>query len=125
MYMNRMLGPYAVHLLGADPCNIADCRSFCGSGEVRLNFLAVWILSLIINLGMWLERFVIVITSLHRDFVPSSWGMYYPTIWDIGTYIGTIGLFLTMMFLFIRGLPAISIFEVREEVHHKAAKHGD
>ena len=88
-----------------------------------MNLVAVWIISLVVNVGMWLERFVIVITSLHRDFMPSSWGMYYPTIWDIATFAGTIGLFLAMMFLFIRGLPAISIFEVREEVHHKTA-HG-
>ncbi len=81
-------------------------------------------ISLVVNTGMWLERFVIVVTSLHRDFLPSSWGMYYPTIWDIGTFLGTIGLFLTLMFLFIRVLPAISIFEVREVVHHKKSAHG-
>jgi molybdopterin-containing oxidoreductase family membrane subunit len=62
---------------------------------------------------MWLERYVIIVTSLHRDFLPSSWGMYSGTIWDWSTYIGTIGLFLTLMFLFIRVLPMISIFEVR------------
>jgi molybdopterin-containing oxidoreductase family membrane subunit len=62
---------------------------------------------------MWLERFVIVVTSLHRDFVPSSWRMYIPTRWDWATYVGTIGLFLTLFFLFIRFLPAISIFEMR------------
>jgi hypothetical protein len=84
----------------------------------------VWVVSLIVNTGMWLERFVIVVTSLHRDFVPSSWGMYFPTFWDIATYFGTIGLFLTLMFLFVRVLPAISIFEVREVVHHKKAAHG-
>ena len=62
---------------------------------------------------MWLERFVIVVTSLHRDFLPSSWGMYYRTIWDWATFIGTIGLFFTLFFLFIRFLPMISIFEMR------------
>ena len=61
---------------------------------------------------MWLERFVIVITSLHRDFLPSSWGMYWPTMWDWATFVGTIGLFLTLLFLFIRFLPMISIFEM-------------
>ena len=70
-------------------------------------------ISLVVNVGMWLERFVIVVTSLHRDFLPSSWGMYYPTIWDWMTYVGTIGLFLTLLFLFIRFLPMISIFEMR------------
>ena len=63
---------------------------------------------------MWLERFVIVVTSLHRDFLPSSWGMYYPTIWDWATFVGTIGLFLALLFLFIRFLPMISIFEMRD-----------
>ena len=62
---------------------------------------------------MWLERFVIVVTSLHRDFLPSSWGMYTPTFWDWSTFVGTIGLFLTLLFLFIRFLPMISIFEMR------------
>ena len=62
-------------------------------------------MSIIVNVGMWLERFVIIVTSLHRDFLPSSWGMYYPTVWDWATFIGTIGLFFTLLFLFIR-VPA-------------------
>jgi molybdopterin-containing oxidoreductase family membrane subunit len=62
---------------------------------------------------MWLERFVIVVTSLHRDFLPSSWGRFSPTIWDFATYFGTIGLFLTLLLLFLRFLPMISIFEMR------------
>ena len=64
------------------------------------------------NVGMWLERFVIIVTSLHRDFVPSSWEMYYPTIWDFMTLFGTIGLFTTLMFVFVRLLPMIAIFEM-------------
>jgi len=67
----------------------------------------------VILVGMWLERFIIVVVSLHRDFLTSSWGMYYPTRWDWMTYIGTIGMFLAAMFLFLRVLPAISIFEMR------------
>jgi molybdopterin-containing oxidoreductase family membrane subunit len=63
-----------------------------------------------------LERFIIVVTSLHRDFLPSAWEMYYPTVWDVATYVGTIGLFLALLFLFIRVLPMISIFEMREMV---------
>jgi molybdopterin-containing oxidoreductase family membrane subunit len=62
---------------------------------------------------MWLERYVIVVVSLHRDFLPSSWGMYHGTFFDKATYIGTIGLFLALMFLFIRLLPMVSIFEMR------------
>jgi len=71
---------------------------------------------------MWLERFVIVITSLHRDFLPSSWRMYYPTRWDIATFVGTIGLFLFLVFLFLRYLPLISIFEMRTLVASEEEK---
>ena len=77
----------------------------------------MWIIAFIIQCGMWLERFVIVITSLSRDFMPSSWGMYHPTIWDIATLAGTIGFFFSCIFLFVRVLPAISIFEMQELVH--------
>jgi hypothetical protein len=73
-------------------------------------------LAIVINIGMWLERFVIIVTSLHRDYLPSSWGMYYPTVWDFSLFIGTIGFFLALLFLFIRFLPMISIFEMRELV---------
>ena len=76
----------------------------------------LFVIAMVVNVGMWLERFVIVVTSLHRDFLPSSWGMYYPTLWDWTTFIGTIGLFLTLFFLFIRFLPMISIFEMRTMV---------
>ena len=89
---------------------------------IRTNILAMFIIALIINIGMWLERFVIVVTSLHRDFLPSSWGMYYPTIWDIATYAGTIGLFFALFLLFIRALPMISISEMRELVTETAGE---
>jgi molybdopterin-containing oxidoreductase family membrane subunit len=72
-----------------------------------------------VNVGMWLERFVIVVTSLHRDFLPSSWAMYVPTIWDWATFIGTMGLFVTLFFLFIRVLPMISIFEMKQLLHKR------
>ena len=73
----------------------------------------LFIISLVVSVGMWLERFVIIVTSLHRDFLPSSWAMYAPTIWDWSMFIGTMGLFVTLIFLFVRFLPVISIFEVR------------
>ena len=71
---------------------------------------------------MWIERFVIVITSLHRDFMPSAWGMYFPTAWDWATLFGSVGLFLTLLFLFVRFLPMISMSEERELIAepHKA-----
>jgi hypothetical protein len=75
-----------------------------------------------VSVGMWLERFVIIVVSLHRDYVPSSWNMYYPTFWDFSTFFGTIGLFITLMFLFIRVLPMISIFEMRTLVPEAKVK---
>lgn len=86
------------------------------SRRVRSNVLLLWIISILINVGMWIERFIIVVTSLSRDFLTSSWGNYLPTIWDWATFIGTIGLFFALIFLFIRLLPVISIFEMRELV---------
>jgi molybdopterin-containing oxidoreductase family membrane subunit len=122
MYWNRMTGPYGWSYVMLIMCNIA-IPQLLWIRKVRLNVFAVWMLSLVVNVGMWLERFVIVVTSLHRDYLPSSWGMYYPTKWDWATYIGTIGFFLTMMWLFVRFLPAISIFEVREVLHHEGSGH--
>ena len=117
MYWNRMTGPYAVTYWILILCNIALPQSLW-SRRVRHNIGLVWVLSLVVNVGMWLERFEIVVTSLTRDFVPSSWGTYLPTKWDWATYTGTLGFFMLLIFLFVRMLPSISIFEVREVVHH-------
>jgi hypothetical protein len=75
-----------------------------------------------VNVGMWLERFIIIVTSLHRDFLPSSWDMYHGTIWDAATFLGSMGLFLSLLFLFIRFLPMISIFEMRTLVPEAEVK---
>src|SRR5262249_61436072 len=83
------------------------------AGGVRGSPGLLWGVAFVVLVGMWLERFVIVITSLHRDFLPSSWGMYMPTVWDWVTFVGTIGLFLTLLFLFLRFLPMIAIAEMR------------
>jgi Ni/Fe-hydrogenase subunit HybB-like protein len=111
MYINRIVGPYAPFFWALLLCNIVVPQALW-SARVRSNVVALFIIAIVVNVGMWLERFVIVITSLHRDFLPSSWGMYLPTIWDWATYAGTIGLFLALLFLFIRFLPMISIFEM-------------
>jgi molybdopterin-containing oxidoreductase family membrane subunit len=118
MYWNRMTGPYGFIYIMLILCNIALPQALWYR-KVRLNIGLVWVISIIVNIGMWLERFVIVVTSLHRDFLPSSWGMYIPTKWDWATYTGTIGFFMLLIFLFVRMLPSISIFEVREVVHHE------
>jgi Ni/Fe-hydrogenase subunit HybB-like protein len=115
MLWNRMTGPYWWAYWGLILTNVAIPQALWSS-KVRANVVALWALSIVINVGMWLERFVIIVTSLHRDFLPSSWGMYSPTIWDWATYLGTIGLFLTLLLLFIRFLPMIAIFEMRTMV---------
>ncbi|MBZ5669112.1 MAG: polysulfide reductase NrfD [Acidobacteriia bacterium] len=117
MIMNRMTGPYAPVYWLLITGNIAIPLTALWSAKIRRNVAALFVISLIVQMGMWLERFVIVVTSLHRDFMPSAWGMYYPTIWDWATFAGSIGLFLTLFFLFIRFLPMISIFEMRGLVH--------
>jgi molybdopterin-containing oxidoreductase family membrane subunit len=109
---NRLSGPYGVFYWALIACNIVIPQTLW-SRRVRNSVSGVFLISLVVLVGMWLERFVIVVTSLHRDFLPSSWGMYKPTIWDWTTFTGTIGLFLTLLFLFIRFLPMISIAEVR------------
>jgi Ni/Fe-hydrogenase subunit HybB-like protein len=120
MVKNRMTGPYAPVYWTLIACNIAIPMTLLWFERIRTSVTALFLISLIIQVGMWLERFVIVVTSLHRDFVPSSWGMYYPTKWDWATFLGSIGLFLTLFLLFIRYLPMISIFEMRELVHKEA-----
>jgi Ni/Fe-hydrogenase subunit HybB-like protein len=112
MMWNRMTGPYGwvywlLIFVNVGLVQLLWLRS------VRYNVALLFVLSLIFNVGMWLERFVIIVTSLHRDFLPSSWDMYYPTRWDFMMFFGTIGLFLTLFFLFIRFVPMIAMFEVR------------
>jgi Ni/Fe-hydrogenase subunit HybB-like protein len=113
MFLNRLTGPYAPLYFLLLICNGVP-PFLLWYRRIRLNVWALFLLSLVINVGMWLERFIIIVTSLHRSFIPAEWGMFYPTIWDVTTYIGTLGLFLALMFLFIRFVPTISIFEMRE-----------
>jgi len=119
MIMNRMTGPYAVLYWVLIAVNLVIPQLLWLS-RIRRNPLWLWFLSFSVQAGMWLERFMIVVTSLHRDYIPSSWGMYYPTRWDWMVFIGSIGLFFTLFYLFIRFLPMISIFEMRELVHKTA-----
>jgi len=107
-----MLGPYKHFYWALIVCNVISPQ-FLWIKNVRTSSVGLFICAMFTNVGMWLERFVIIVTSLHRDFLPSSWGMYHPTFWDWSTYIGTIGLFFTLFFLFVRFMPVISIFEMR------------
>jgi Ni/Fe-hydrogenase subunit HybB-like protein len=109
---NRLHGPYSTLYYMLLFCNIG-LPQLLWIKKLRTNPVWLFLISLDVLIGMWLERFVIVVVSLHRDYLNSSWGMYYPTRWDWMTYIGTIGMFLAAMFLFLRILPMISIYEMR------------
>jgi molybdopterin-containing oxidoreductase family membrane subunit len=91
--------------------------------SLRRNAVFLWVISIFVNIGMWLERYVIVITSLSQDFLPSSWADYSPTKWDVMTFMGTLGLFTFCLFLFVRVLPAIAVAEMRELVHETHIEH--
>ena len=121
MILNRMTGPYAPVYWALILCNVLTPQLLWFS-RILSNTKALFAIALVVNIGMWLERYVIVVTSLHRDFLPSSWGMYSGTIWDWATYIGSIGLFFTLLFLFVRVIPAISIFEMRTLVEEEGKK---
>jgi len=123
MIFNRMTGPYAWSYWALIFCNGLVPQTLWIK-RLRTNTVWLFVMSLIVSVGMWLERFVIIVTSLHRDFLPSSWDMYYPTFWDFATFFGTIGLFLTLMFLFLRVLPMISIFEMRTLTAESKVKGG-
>jgi len=125
---NRALGTYGPLYWAMIGCNVVAAQTLWFRW-VRTHAIPLFIVAVLINVGMWLERFVIVVVSLHRDFLPSSWGIYVPTFWDWSVLIGTLGLFATLMLLFIRFVPMISIFEVREAAHHagevgKGRRHG-
>lgn len=112
MILNRWGGPYLVFYWLLIFCNVL-APQLLWFRKIRLNTTLLFILSIIANIGMWLERFVIIVISLHRDFVPSSWGMYWGTFWDWAMFIGTIGMFVTLMLLFIKSLPMIAMFELK------------
>ncbi|HZL88138.1 MAG TPA: NrfD/PsrC family molybdoenzyme membrane anchor subunit [Pirellulaceae bacterium] len=124
LIVNRLLGPYAAAYWSLIACNVL-IPQLLWFRRVRRNVPLLFVISLIVNVGMWLERFVIIVISLHHDFLPSSWEIYRPTIWDFAQFFGSIGLFLTLLFLFIRVLPVISIFELRELVHATSGEEED
>ncbi len=111
-FMNRALGPYVWAWIPMMTCNVIIPQIFWLKWA-RQNLICVFIISIFVNIGMWFERFVIIVIGLHRDFLPSNWGYYHPTLVDKCTFIGTFGLFFTMFLLFIRFLPMIAISEVK------------
>jgi Ni/Fe-hydrogenase subunit HybB-like protein len=111
-FINRATGPYWWAYWTMVSCNVISPQLLWFK-KIRNSIPAIFVLSLVVNVGMWFERFVIITTSLHRDYLPSSWAMYTPTYIEVVTFIGTFGLFFTCFFLFVRFLPAIAIAEVK------------
>src|SRR5437868_2468077 len=121
-FMNRALGPYAWAYWIMITCNVISPQIFWIK-KARTNIPYLFFASIIVNIGMWFERFVIIVTSLHRDFLPSAWGYFTPTIWDISCLLGSFGLFFTMFCLFVRFLPMVATAEVKT-VLPQANPHG-
>jgi Ni/Fe-hydrogenase subunit HybB-like protein len=111
-FANRVAGPYAWAYWAMMTCNVISPQLFWFK-KIRTSIPISWVLSIIVNIGMWFERFVIIVTSLHRDYLPSSWAMFYPTWTDVGIFVGSIGLFFVLFLLFLRFLPGIAIAEVK------------
>ena len=111
-FINRLKGPFAWGYWLMMICNVVVPQFFWFK-RIRNHLLVVWIISILVNVGMWFERFVIIVISLHRDFLPSNWAHYTPSWVDVCTFIGTFGLFFTLFLLFMRFLPMIAISEVK------------
>lgn len=111
-FINRFSGPYWWAYWSMMTCNVITPQLFWFK-KIRTNLTATFILSIIVNIGMWFERFVIIVTSIHRDYLPSSWTMFSPTFVDIGVFIGTIGIFFTLFLLFSRYFPVLALNELK------------
>ncbi|RQP19983.1 MAG: hydrogenase [Parapedobacter sp.] len=111
-FANRIAGPYWWAYWTMMTCNVISPQLFWFK-KIRTSIPISWVLSIVVNIGMWFERFVIIVTSLHRDYLPSSWAMFYPTWTDVGVFVGSVGLFFTLFLLFLRFLPGIAIAEVK------------
>lgn len=111
-FMNRAFGPYAWAYWIMVSCNVLVPQMFWFK-KLRRSIPVMFVASILINVGMWFERFVIVVVSLSRDFLPAAWDYYTPTIWDIGILVGSFGLFFTMFLLFLRFLPMVAMSEVK------------
>jgi molybdopterin-containing oxidoreductase family membrane subunit len=111
-FINRFSGPYWWAYWSMMTCNVITPQLFWIK-KIRTNLTATFVLSIIVNIGMWFERFVIIVTSIHRDYLPSSWTMFSPTFVDIGVFIGTIGIFFTLFLLFSRYFPVLALNELK------------
>ncbi len=114
-FLNRVSGPYWWAYWSMMTCNVISPQLFWFK-KIRTNLAATFVLSIVVNIGMWFERFVIIVTSLHRDYLPSSWAMFYPTIYDMGMYLFSFGFFFTAFLLFAKYFPVINMAEVKSIV---------
>jgi Ni/Fe-hydrogenase subunit HybB-like protein len=129
-FLNYALGPYGWSAYLLVFCNVVAPQFFWFK-KIRTSLFISFIIAVIANVGMWFERFIIIVVSLHRDFLPSSWRMYFPTVWDFGMLIGSFGLFFTLVLLFVKFLPSISMSEIKSVIpgaqpshHGNGAHHG-
>jgi hypothetical protein len=125
-FLNRATGPYAFGFWLMVLCNALTPQLYWFK-RFRTNVALLFITSILVNIGMWFERFVIIVVSLHRAFLPSGWGMFYPTVVDVGILVGVFGLFFTLFLLFIRFVPMIAMWEVKGVVvdqQHADHAHG-
>jgi Ni/Fe-hydrogenase subunit HybB-like protein len=120
-FINRATGPYWWAYWSMMTCNVISPQLFWIK-KIRTSIVATFILSIVVNIGMWFERFVIIVTSLHRDYLPSSWAMFYPTWVDVGVYLFTFGLFFTLFFLFAKFFPVINMAEVKSVLKSSSQK---
>lgn len=111
-FLNRVSGPYWWAYWSMMTCNVISPQLFWFK-RIRRSIVVTFILSIVINIGMWFERFVIIVTSLHRDYIPSSWSYYSPTWVEVGIFVGTMGIFMTLFLLFAKFLPVIAVAEVK------------
>jgi molybdopterin-containing oxidoreductase family membrane subunit len=111
-FINRFSGPYSWAYWMMMTCNVISPQLFWFK-KIRRSLIATFALSIVVNIGMWFERYVIIVTSLHRDYLPSSWGEFHATTIDIGVFIGTIGIFLTLFLAFARFFPVLALNELK------------
>lgn len=121
-FTNRIAGPYWWAYWTMMTCNVISPQLFWFK-RIRTSIPISWVLSIVVNIGMWFERFVIIVTSLHRDYLPSSWAMFYPSWVDVGVFVGSIGVFFTLFLLFLRFLPGIAIAEVKLLLKSSSLQH--
>jgi molybdopterin-containing oxidoreductase family membrane subunit len=111
-FLNRATGPYWWAYWSMMTCNVFSPQ-LMWSKKLRTNLVFTFVISIVVNIGMWFERFVIIVTSLHRDYLPSSWSMFSPSFVEVGIFVGTIGFFFTLFLLYARTFPVIAQAELK------------